>query len=216
MDITYLGHSAFKIKGKKVTVVTDPFDSTMLGLKFPKNIEANIVTVSHDHADHNSTDQIVGSPFIVHGPGEYEVSGVGIIGISSFHDGVKGKERGKNTIYNIEVDGVHIVHLGDLGDMISDKDIEQLGTVHILMVPVGGFYTITAKQANELIAEIEPSIVIPMHYGREDLNPKIAENMDPLSTFIKLMGQEAVTPQAKLTTAKDKIPETMQVVVLES
>src|SRR5437764_763688 len=109
MDITYLGHSSFKFKGKKTTVVTDPFDPTMVGLKFPK-VEADIVTVSHGHPDHNATSLVGGSPFIVSGPGEYEIMGVSIIGVDSFHDGVKGKERGRNTIYNIEVEGIHIVH----------------------------------------------------------------------------------------------------------
>lgn len=216
MEITYLGHSSFKIKGKKVTVVTDPYDSAMVGLKFPKNVEANIVTVSHGHDDHNATNQIGGSPFIIHGPGEYEVYGVGVIGISSYHDAAKGAERGTNTIYKIEVDGVRIVHLGDLGEMLSDKDIEQLGNVDVLLIPVGGVYTITAKQASELIPEIEPSYVIPMHYGREDLNPKGFSELTPVSAFLKLMGQETVTPVLKLMTTKDKLPEHMEVVVLEN
>lgn len=216
MDITYFGHSSFKLRGKKVTVVTDPFDPAGVGLKFPKNIEADLVTVSHGHPDHNSTDQIGGSPFIVHGSGEYEVLGVGIIGIPSFHDDKQGKERGRNTIYNMDIDGVHIVHLGDLGEMLTDKEIEQLGSVHILLIPVGGVYTISAKQASELIAEIEPAIVIPMHYGREDLNQKVFSELSPLSAFLKLMGAEAAVPQSKFVITKDKIPEQMQVVVLES
>jgi L-ascorbate metabolism protein UlaG (beta-lactamase superfamily) len=216
MDITYLGHSSFKIKGKKVTVVCDPFDSSLVGLKFPKNVEAGIVTVSHEHADHNAVSQISGSPFVVHGAGEYEINGVGIIGIPSFHDEAKGEKRGINTIYNIEVDGIHIVHLGDIGEMLSDKEIEQLGTVNILMIPVGGAFTITAKQASELIPEIEPSIVLPMHYGRESLNQKEFSELTPLSAFLKLMGQEAVVPVPKLSVTKDKLPEQMQVVALES
>ena len=144
------------------------------------------------------------------------MSGLWIICVHSNHDSVKGKERGKNTMYNIEVDGVHVVHLGDLGEMLSDKDIEQLGSVDILMIPVGGIYTITAKQASELIPEIEPKYVIPMHYGREDLNPSGFSELTPLPTFLKLLGQEAVVPQPKLATTKDKLPDQMQVVVLES
>jgi L-ascorbate metabolism protein UlaG (beta-lactamase superfamily) len=216
MEITYLGHSSFKIKGKKTSVVTDPFDSALVGLKFPKNVEANIVTVSHDHKDHNAADQIGGSPFIIRGPGEYEVQGISIIGVPSYHDDQKGKERGKNTIYSIEVDGVHICHVGDLGEMLTDKEVEALGTVNILLIPVGGTFTISAKQAAELIAEIEPSIVIPMHYGREELNQKEFADLDPVSVFTKLMGAETVVPQPKLSITKDKLPEQMQVVVLEN
>lgn len=214
MDITYLGHSSFKLKGKKTTVVTDPFDPAMVGMKFPKT-EANIVTVSHAHHDHNATSQIGGSPFIVSGPGEYEVMGVSVIGIDSFHDNVKGKERGRNTIYNIEIDGIHIVHLGDLGEMLTDKEIEQV-YADILLIPVGGHYTITAKQASELIPEIEPSIVIPMHYGRKELDQKVFADLAPLDQFLKAMGKEEVPPLPKLSITKDKLPEQMQIVVLEN
>jgi len=216
MDITYLGHSSFKLRGKKVTVVTDPFDPTLVGLKFPKNLEADIVTVSHAHPDHNNVKQVAGTPFVIDGPGEYEVMGVGMIGIPSFHDDKQGKERGRNTIYNIEIDGIHIVHCGDLGEMLTDKEIEQLGVVDVLLIPVGGTYTITAKQASELIAEIEPSIVIPMHYGRDDLDQKTFSELAPLPTFLKIMAKEDAVAQPKLVITKDKIPDTMQVVVLES
>lgn len=214
MDITYLGHSSFKIRGKKATIVTDPFQSKSVGLKFPKT-DADIVTVSHQHDDHNAVSEVGGSPFIVEGPGEYEVKGIGIIGIPSFHDAEKGTIRGKNTIFNLEVDGVQIVHLGDIGEMLTDKEIEQLGNVGILLVPVGGHYTITEKQASELIQEIEPSIVIPMHYGRPELNQDSFGELSPVSSFLKVMGQESISPQAKLTITKDKIPEQMQVIVLE-
>lgn len=216
MDLFYLGHSSFKIKGKKSTVVCDPFDSAMVGLKFPKNIEANVITVSHEHKDHNAVEQIGGTPFIVRGPGEYEAQGVSVIGLPSFHDDQKGKERGRNTIYSIELDGIHICHLGDLGEMLTDKEIEELGTVDILLIPVGGVYTITGKQASELIAEIEPSIVIPMHYGRDDLNQKGFAELTTLPAFLKLMGAEGTAVQPKLTITRDKLPETMQMVVLES
>jgi L-ascorbate metabolism protein UlaG (beta-lactamase superfamily) len=126
-----------------------------------------------------------------------------------------GKARGTNTIFTFEIDGVHIVHLGDLGEMLTDKEIDQLGTVDILFVPVGGTYTITAKQASELIPEIEPSVVIPMHYGRPDLDQKTFGELTPVETFTKLMGLESVVPQPKLSITKDKIPEQMQIVVLE-
>jgi L-ascorbate metabolism protein UlaG (beta-lactamase superfamily) len=228
MEITYLGHSSFKLKGKKTSVVTDPYTSAKVGLKFPKT-EADIVTISHQHEDHNAVSQVGGSPFVISEPGEYEVKGISIIGIPSYHDNVKGKERGKNTIYTIEVDGIHIVHLGDVGEMLSDKDVEMIGEVDILLVPVGGFYTITAKQASELIPtitakqaselipEISPKIVIPMHYGRPELLPELYGELTDLSTFLKLVGgEETAIKQAKLQITKDKLPDQMQVIVLES
>lgn len=215
MDITYLGHSSFKIRGKNATVVTDPYDSAMVGLKFPKHTASDIVTVSHAHADHNAVGQIEGSPFVVSGPGEYEIKGISIVGVPSFHDKVNGQERGKNTIYRIEVDGVSIVHLGDLGHPLTSEDVDSLDGVDVLLVPVGGTYTLDAVAAAAVVKEIEPAIVIPMHYGRSDLNPKVFADLQPLATFLKEVGKESVGAQAKLTLTKDKVPEEMQVVVLQ-
>jgi L-ascorbate metabolism protein UlaG (beta-lactamase superfamily) len=168
MDITYLGHSSFRIRGKNAVVVTDPY-SPDVGLKFPRHIEADIVTVSHDHGDHNAVSQVEGSPYVVNGPGEYEIKGIGVVGISVFHDTEKGASRGRNTIYRIEVDGVSIVHLGDLGHALSSDEVDALDGVNVLLVPVGGLHTIDGKVASQIITDIEPSIVIPMHYGRPEL-----------------------------------------------
>jgi L-ascorbate metabolism protein UlaG (beta-lactamase superfamily) len=214
MDITYLGHSSFRVRGKTATVVTDPY-SADVGLKFPRHMEADIVTVSHDHGDHNAVSQIEGTPFVVKGPGEYEIKGIGVVGFSVFHDEQKGALRGKNTIYRIEVDGVSIVHLGDLGHMLTSEEVEALDGVNILMLPVGGLHTIDAAKASHLINEIEPSIVIPMHYGRPELNQKIFGTLAPLSVFLKEIGKEGVAPVPKLVISKDKLPTEMQVVVFE-
>ncbi len=214
MDITYLGHSSFRLRGKNATVVTDPYSEEFVGLKFPKHTAADIVTVSHEHADHNSIAQIEGSPFLVRGPGEYEIKGVSIVGQPSFHDNEKGAKRGANTIYRIEIDGVSVVHLGDLGHMLTAEEVDSLDGVDVLLVPVGGFYTIDASTAANLVNEIEPSVVIAMHYQRPGLSPKLSD-LSPLSVFLKEIGKEGVTPQPKLVVAKDKIPEEMQVVILE-
>lgn len=214
MDITYLGHSSFRIKGKTATVVTDPY-SAEVGLKFPRHIEADIVTISHEHGDHNAVEQIEGTPFIIRGPGEYEIKGIGVVGFSVFHDEQKGALRGKNTIYRIEVDGVSIVHLGDLGHMLTSEEVEALDGVNVLMVPVGGLHTIDAAKASHLINEIEPSIVIPMHYGRPELNQKIFSTLAPLSVFLKEIGKEGIAPIPKLAISKDKLPAEMQVIVFE-
>ncbi len=213
MDITYLGHSSFRIKGKQTTVVTDPYGAH-IGLKFPKQVTADVVTVSHEHADHNTLSQIDGNPYVIGGPGEYEVKGVGVIGLPSYHDDQKGAQRGKNTIYRIEVDGISIVHLGDLGHVLTSTQVDAIDGVDILLIPVGGVYTIDPALAVSVINEIEPSIVIPMHYGRPDLNQKEFGGLAPLPAFLKEIGKEDAVPQPKLSVTKDKIPEQMQVVVL--
>lgn len=215
MDITPLGHASFKIRGKQTTVVTDPYSSDMVGLKFPKHTTADIVTVSHQHKDHNAVSQLEGAPFVISGPGEYEIKGTSVVGFSTFHDGTSGKERGANTIYRIEIDGVSIVHLGDLGHVLSASDVDGLDGVDILLVPTGGFYTIDAKQASQVISEIEPNIVIPMHYGCPGLNQKTFRLLAPVSDFLKEMGKVGIVPVPKLTISKDKLPSEMQLVVLE-
>lgn len=214
MDITYLGHSSFRLRGKTATLVTDPYTSD-IGLKFPKHTTADIVTISHEHDDHNFVSAIEGTPRVVRGPGEYDIAGVGIVGIGTYHDSEKGAVRGRNTIFRIEIDGLSIVHLGDLGHTLTGPEVESLDGVNILLVPVGGFYTIDAEAAAGIVHEIEPSIVIPMHYGRPELNQKTFGTVAPLSIFLKEMGKEDVTPQPKLSITKDKLPEELQVVVLQ-
>ena len=215
MEITYIGHAAFRIKGKTATVVTDPYAPDRVGLKFPNHITADIITVSHDHPDHNATGQIEGTAYIVNGPGEYEIKGVGIIGLSTFHDEEKGAQRGKNTIYRIEMDGLSVVHLGDLGHTLSAEEVDSLDGVDILMIPVGGFYTIDSAKAVAVISEIEPSIVLPMHYGRKELPVKAFGSLSTREVFLKEIGTEDVVPLFKLTVTKEKLPDQMQVVILE-
>lgn len=215
MDITYLGHSSFRIKGKAATIVTDPYDSEKVGLKFPKHVEADIVTVSHDHEDHNAVGVVDGSPFLIKGPGEYELKGVGIVGVSVFHDDEKGEKRGRNIMYRIEIDGVSIVHLGDLGHLLSSAQVDELDGVNILFVPIGGVYTIDPAQAAAVVNDIDPAIVIPMHYGREELDPNAFAGLSGLPQFLKEMGKEGVVAQPKLSVTKDKLPAEMQIVVLE-
>lgn len=216
MEITLLGHSSFRIKGKTATVVTDPFDGTMVGLKYPRHVTSDIVSVSHDHTDHNAVSQIEGNPYIVNGVGEYDVKGVSIIGVSSYHDNQKGTARGKNIIYRLEIDGLALVHLGDLGHELYAKELEVIDGADVLFVPVGGFYTIDAQTAVKVIKSIDPYIVIPMHYSRPELNQANFSSLAPLSAFLSEIGKTDITSQAKLTITKDKLPEgELQVVVLE-
>lgn len=216
MEITYFGHSSYKIKGKSAVVVTDPYDSVMCGLKFPHHVVADIVCISHDHPDHNAAKEIEGNPYVVTGAGEYDVKGVSIVGVSSFHDDQKGAARGKNIIYRFEVDGLALVHLGDLGHELSAQELEIIDGADILFVPVGGFYTIDAATAVKVVKSIDPYIVIPMHYGRPELNQANFSALAPLSVFLTEIGKSEVVPQPKLTITKDKLPEgELQVVVLE-
>lgn len=214
MDIIHLGHSSFKIKGKKATIITDPFNPQMVGIKFPKN-EANVVTVSHNHEDHNFVEGVSGDAIVVQGPGEYEIKGVKIIGIPSFHDDKNGQERGKNTIYHIEADDITIAHLGDLGHKLGDSAIEFLNGVDVLMIPVGGIYTINPATAAAIITSLEPSIIIPMHYLQKGMNTDTFGKLDEVSSFLKELGKDSTVPIPKLSISKDKIGAESTVVVLE-
>lgn len=164
MDITYLGHSSFKLRGKTASLITDPFDPKFVGFKYP-SCDADIVTVSHNHNDHNQSQLVKNVKMVVNGPGEYEISGISIIGIPSFHDNKKGEERGVNTIYVFEIDGLRIAHLGDLGSDLTDEQVSSLGSIDVLMLPVGGVFTIGPKEAVKVVGEVDPYFVIPMHYN---------------------------------------------------
>jgi L-ascorbate metabolism protein UlaG (beta-lactamase superfamily) len=214
MEITHLGHSSFKLKGKSASLITDPFDPEAVGMKFPK-AEADVVTLSHFHKDHNFTEGIGGEPVIIAGPGEYEVKGIRVIGIPSYHDAEKGAEKGKNTMYLIVIDNVSIVHCGDLGHKLDDKQKEILNGADILLIPVGGFFTINAKTATEVVSQIEPSVIIPMHYRTDKFTKEVSSEFVGVEEFLKEMGKEAVLSQPKLMITKDKIPGEPTVVVLE-
>lgn len=216
MEITYLGHSSFKLKGKQGTVVTDPFASD-IGFSLP-SVSADMVTISHDHHDHNNIKGVSGTarrekPWIVNAAGEYEVAGISVFGYPSFHDDKEGEERGRNIVYSIVIDGINVVHLGDLGHELSDSFIEKLGNVGILLCPVGGVFTMDADKATEVIQAIEPSYIIPMHYK----TPKHAEAFAGLKTveeFQKIYGVSS-EPVKSLSVSVSSLPEQTTLVVLE-
>ncbi len=217
MDIYPLGHSSFRIKGKQVTVVTDPYDSSMLGFKYPKVESPDIITISHDHADHNKKDNFdLSTVFVTSGPGEFEVKGVTILGIPTFHDDKKGEERGKNIVFTMTIDDLAVCHLGDLGHKLDDEQVTRIGQVEILFVPVGGFYTLNAEQAYETVTQLEPKIVIPMHYKTPKYNQETFGQVDTVDTFLKMMGvEDKSAQQPKLSITRDKLPENTTVIVLE-
>ena len=215
MDISYLGHSAFKIKGKTATIITDPFDSGMVGLKFPKS-DADIVTVSHNHDDHSQTSLVTGVKRVIEGPGEYEIGGVSFIGIPSFHDNKKGDERGKNTIFVIEIDGLRLCHLGDLGHALNESQLSEIGDIDILFVPVGGQFTIGPKEAVEVANSIEPKVIIPMHYLTDSMNQEAFGALSKVDEFLTEMGLKVERLPRFSIKAGELSSEDVYIVVLET
>jgi len=213
MEIKYLGHSCFRIKGKDVIIVIDPV-SPETGFKLAK-VSADVVTVSHQHPDHNYLKIVTGTtvhpqPFVIDAPGEYEIGGAFIDGITSFHDNSKGGKRGKNIIFNYELEGITLCHLGDLGHELDSSQIDEIDDVDILFIPVGGNVTIDAETALKVVNQIEPKIIIPMHYKTAQTNIEI----QPVAEFLKLMGVENLTPVDKLNISVDQLPVDRQVVLL--
>jgi Predicted Zn-dependent hydrolases of the beta-lactamase fold len=221
MEISWLGHSCFLIKGKEETIITDPYHPD-LGYSLGEP-QADIVTVSHFHPGHSYIEGIAGNPRQIKGPGEYEIGGIFITGIAAFHDNEQGKARGKNTIYLIEMDGMTLCHLGDLGHPLTSQSIEELGMVDILFLPVGEISTIPISVAVEIVKQLNPHIVIPMHYKTAALttsetldspeNP-LAANLKPVDEFLGKMGIQQTEAKAKLSITQSSLPASTQIVTL--
>lgn len=211
MEIKYVGHSCFVIKTKGATVVTDPYQ--IEGVRLPK-LSADIVTLSHNHSDHNNTAGIGGEPLVIDYPGEYEKQGVRIQGYLAYHDNKKGAERGENVIYKIMADGISLVHCGDLGHTLSTELLEKIGEVNVLLVPVGGVYTITAQEAASMVKDIEPTVVIPMHYNHPALPTKTFGELAPVEEFLKKIGQPDAPVEQSLVPGKEQMETATKVVVL--
>lgn len=218
MEIKYLGHSSFIIKTKTAKIVTDPFDPEMVGLKFPRT-EADIVTISHGHNDHNQFKNVSGingvSPLMIDMPGEFEKMGIRIFGFQTFHDKTNGSERGENIMYKFESEGMSLLHCGDLGMIPEESFLETIGEVDVLLVPVGGFYTIDSDEAVSLVKKIEPSIVIPMHYKTEKSSKDFSEKLTGVSEFTKKFGLDNPVPVPKFVYKKEETEQEMKVIVLE-
>jgi L-ascorbate metabolism protein UlaG (beta-lactamase superfamily) len=212
MDITYLGHACFLLRGRKAKVVTDPFGSDV-GYK-QSLAKPDVVTISHDHQDHSDLSRIEGEPMVIRGPGEYEICGVSITGIASFHDQQQGKERGQNTIYLIDIDEVRVCHLGDLGQDLTEKQLAQLVGIDVLLVPVGGKVSLGPKEALEVIKQLGPAIVIPMHFRTEGMT-KDYDKLLPVKDFLELADGEKCRQEKKLSIKKLDLPEEMEIVLLE-
>jgi L-ascorbate metabolism protein UlaG (beta-lactamase superfamily) len=206
MRITWLGHASFLIESGGKNMVTDPFDK--IGLSFP-TVEAAAVTSSHSHFDHNAVSLVGGSPQVFSGPGKFENGPFKITGFPTYHDESGGSERGENTVYVIEAEGLRVCHLGDLGHVLSPEQVSALGRIDILMIPVGGMYTIDASVASRVAASLKPSVVLPMHYKIPGLSLPVAE----VSEFTRL--HENVREADSLEVTPDSLSGQTEVVVLK-
>lgn len=213
MDIQFIGHSSFLLKFKSAAVITDPYEEGSVGFKFPK-LSADIVTISHGHQDHNNSSAVESVKKIIEGPGEYEVEGISIIGLPSYHDDKKGEERGKNTIYIFEADDLRVAHLGDLGHKPDQELFEKIGDIDVLMIPIGGAYTIDAQVAAEVAQDIEADIVIPMHYKTSKLKQDFP--IEGVDGFINAMGSKVVHEKKYKVKKDDLLAEEQTIVVLEN
>ena len=207
MDVTWLGQSCFRLRGKSAAVVTDPYPPA-LGPRL--KLDANLVTVSHGHEGHSHVPA-VRDAYVVEGPGEYEVAGVAVLGVPTYHDASRGTEHGLNTVYVIELDDVRVCHLGDLGHTLDDRVTEAIGNVDVLLVPVGGSRSLDGARAAEVVRQLEPRYVVPMHYA----HPAIRRELAPVERFLKEMGAPEAEPQTKLTLQASSADAETKVVVLE-
>ena len=201
MQIIWKGQSCFQIitsqgKDSQVSLIIDPFGPDC-GLKVP-NLSGDILLVTHNHPSHNNIKALLqqGQPFLIDGLGEYEIKGVYIQGIPAFHDKNFGKEKGGMTIYTIESENMRVCHMGDFGQKeLFPEQLEDIGEIDILLIPIGGNETIGSEEAQKIISQIEPKIVIPMHYSL----PKLKAKLDGLEKFLKVMGEKNHESLPKLT-----------------
>ncbi len=218
MEITYLGHACFKLKNKNGSVIMDPYDDATTGLSMGKQ-SADIITVSHAHADHSAWQKIGTTaqrekPFVIKEAGEYEVGGISVFGVESWHDKEEGALRGLNIIYTVLMDGVNVCHLGDLAHNLTDEQVTRIGEVDVLMAPVGGRFSLNPKEAIEVMNRLEPKYFIPMHYRTPMHNMDNFGELEPLSDFLNEYGI-APTPVKKLEVNKERLPDEMEVIVFE-
>ncbi|MDE6598389.1 MAG: MBL fold metallo-hydrolase [Clostridia bacterium] len=211
MKIEYLGHSSFKLtESTGTSVVCDPYGAEV-GYEMPE-VSADAVTISHHHYDHDASVKIKGKPVILDTECSYDLPGVDISAIKSFHDNVRGKARGENVIFKFRMDGIDVCHLGDLGEACSAELIDLILPVNVLLIPVGGNYTIDAEMAKEYVDRIMPDIVIPMHYRSKGCKIDI----EKVDEFLDLFDKENVTEseESSLEVMRSDLGGDTRVIVL--
>ena len=210
MRIKWLGHSCFLITNKRgINILTDPFDDT-LGYKMTKE-KINIITISHEHYDHNNTMGIKGKPVVLKGSVNRDTHKMIFKGISSYHDSVYGKHRGNNTIFIIKTDEMVLCHLGDLGHLLENSQLEEINRVDILFIPVGGYYTLNHLQADQVIEQLKPKVVLPMHYKTD----AIKWSIDPLSFFLDKKDNIKTIAENSFEIEAGMLPEKTTIYVLD-
>jgi L-ascorbate metabolism protein UlaG (beta-lactamase superfamily) len=219
MEITWYGLSCFRLREGGATVLCDPYDRSV-GMTLPK-VRADIVTVSHDRPGHNAVDRVSGEFKVLRGPGEYEVKNIFVTGATTYHrksaDGAKADQPAeRNVIFFFDFGEFTVGHLGDLGELPTQAEIEELnlGDVDVLLVPIGGGEMLDPTRAVEVIGLFEPKIVIPMHYAHPGLAPNLAATLEPVDKFLKEFGAAAPEPQENFRATRSSLPEETQVVVL--
>jgi len=212
MKVKWLGHASFLITSDKGTrIITDPYKAGG-PIKYGEIKEsADIVTISHEHSDHNNADSVGGKPQVFKGGAPIEIKGVKLTGVSTYHDENKGKDRGPNTIVCMEMDGLRLCHLGDLGHQLSPQEITQIGKVDILLIPVGGFFTINAAVATEVSTKLRPKVIIPMHFK----NDSCAYPIVGVEEFLKNKENVKAPDTSEVEFKADKLPGAIQVIVLK-
>lgn len=208
-EFRWYGHNCFRIRAKEATVLTDPVGKNT-GYSLPKQT-ADIVTISHDHPGHNNLAAVKPEYQVINGPGEYELHDIFVTGIRTYHDGDSGAQHGYNTVYLIEVEGMIICHLGDLGHPIQPDQTEAMAQCDILLVPAGGGPIISAAQAADVVALLEPKIVIPMQFATSAGD----KSREPLTTFINALGAGSPDPVDKLVIKRSELTDVMRVVILK-
>lgn len=211
MEITWYGHSCFRLTERNfATVVTDPFDHKVVGYDALK-LKAEIVTVSHDAPGHNNVDAVKGTTHVLTGAGEFEIGGVFITAVQTVGGGKKNKDKIRNALYVFDYDGITVAHMGDLQEIPTQSEVEALGTINVLLVPVGGGSSLNAAKASEVVSMLEPNLVIPMHYS----TPDAKLNLDSLNKFLKEMGLSKIEAQPSLKITRSGLPDETKVIVLE-
>jgi len=210
LDITWLGHACFRIRGREASVITDPYGRS-LGLSLGRQT-AEIVTISHDSPSHNAAEAVVGQPRVVRGPGEYEIRGVMIAGLATPGERGPNGELGRNTAYAIGIDDLTICHLGDLGKTLTPEQIDALKDPDVLCIPVGGNCTLPPAEVVEVVSQLEPKLVLPMHYAL----PGVSLKLEPIERFCREMGVQEIRAQPKLTVTRGSLPDETTVVILEA
>lgn len=207
MEIVWHGHSFFRIRAREATIVFDPHDGSKAG-----RVQADLALISHDHPGHNYLEAVTGTSRVLTRPGEYEIRGVSIVGVQAAHDAEGGRKRGRNIAWMVHVEDISVCHLGDLGHPLTPDQAQAIGTIDILLVPVGGHNTINASQAAEIVTTLEPRVVIPMHFAQPGYESALAT----VDGFLREQGARGLEPQPRYAvSSRSALPPETQVLLLE-